>query len=92
MLGRSEYVSSGYSPSEASTYTYGSVIPDPSYVIKKRIALLKKIKDDTSQERLPLSENFQRFMAIQNNPEALFNASVKLPQTPFGNLGSYLSE
>jgi|LakMenE01Jun11ns_1017448.scaffolds.fasta_scaffold9600531_2 hypothetical protein len=33
------------------------------------------------------SELFQRFLAIQDNPEALM---PKLPDTPFGNLRSYM--
>jgi hypothetical protein len=33
------------------------------------------------------SELFQRFLAIQDNPEALI---PKLPDTPFGNLRSYM--
>lgn len=36
------------------------------------------------------SELFQRFLAIQDNPDALFNATVKMPDTPFGNLSQYI--
>ena len=33
---------------------------------------------------------FQTFLALQNNPEALFKSTMDLPDTPFGNLGQYL--
>ena len=35
-------------------------------------------------------ESFQTFLALQNNPEALFRSKMQLPQTPFGNLSEYL--
>jgi len=92
MLSRRDYLEGGaYTPSEASYYTYGSSVPDPEVTIKRRIAMLQKIKDTTDEQGLPVSENFQRFMAMQNNPEALFTSTLKLPQTPFGNLASYMA-
>jgi hypothetical protein len=33
---------------------------------------------------------FQRFLALQNNPEALFTATARMPDTPFGNLSQYM--
>jgi hypothetical protein len=33
---------------------------------------------------------FQRFLALQNNPEVLFTATTKMPDTPFGNLSQYM--
>jgi hypothetical protein len=33
---------------------------------------------------------FQRFLALQSNPEALFTATAKMPDTPFGNLSQYM--
>ena len=33
---------------------------------------------------------FQNFLALQSNPELLFQQSVKMPDTPFGNLSQYM--
>jgi hypothetical protein len=33
---------------------------------------------------------FQRFLALQLNPEALFTDTARMPNTPFGNLGQYM--
>ena len=86
MLPRSAYLDS-YSPSEASEAVYGNVVPNPVYTLKRRIALLDKMKDDSSNA--PQSEMFQKFLILQNNPEALFQAKAKMPNTPFGNLASF---
>jgi hypothetical protein len=86
MLSRLDYLDA-YSPGEVSEYTYGSIVPNPGYNIKRRIAMLDKMKDDTTGA--PQSEMFQRFLILQNNPEALFQAKAKMPNTPFGNLASY---
>jgi len=86
MLSRADYLDS-YSPSEASELVYNNVVPNPVYTLKRRIALLDKMKDDTSDASK--SEMFQKFLIMQNNPEALFQAKVKMPNTPFGNLASY---
>jgi len=86
MLSRSAYLDS-YSPSEASEAVYGNVVPNPIYTLKRRIALLDKMKDDSANA--PQSEMFQKFLILQNNPEALFQAKAKMPNTPFGNLASF---
>jgi hypothetical protein len=86
MLPRSAYLDS-YTPSEASEYTYGSIIPNPVYTLERRIAMLNKMKNDSTD--LPQSEMFQRFLILQSNPEALFQAKAKMPDTPFGNLASF---
>ena len=86
MLSRSAYLDS-YSPSEASEYTYGNVVPNPLLTLKRRIATLDKMKDDTTGA--PQSEMFQRFLILQNDPEALFRAKAKMPNTPFGNLANF---
>jgi hypothetical protein len=36
------------------------------------------------------SELFQRFLALQSDPEFLFKATAKMPDTPFGNLSQYM--
>ena len=86
MLSRSAYLDS-YSPSEASEYTYGNVVPNPLLTLKRRIATLDKMKDDTTGA--PQSEMFQWFLILQNDPEALFRAKAKMPNTPFGNLANF---
>lgn len=35
-------------------------------------------------------DEFQRFLALQSNPSALFSSTVQLPDTPFGNLSQYM--
>jgi hypothetical protein len=34
---------------------------------------------------------FQTFLALQNNPEALFKSTMDLSDTPFGNLSNFLT-
>jgi len=36
------------------------------------------------------SELFQRFLALQNDPEFLVKATAKMPDTPFGSLSQYM--
>ena len=86
MLSRSDYLES-YSPSVASEYTYGSIVPDPVYILKRRIAELDKTKDTATGA--PKSELFQKFLILQNDPEALFKTEAKMPSTPFGNLTNF---
>ena len=86
MLSRSDYLDA-YSPSVANEYTYGNVVPNPLLTLKRRIATLDKMKDNTTGA--PQSEMFQRFLILQNDPEALFRAKAKMPNTPFGNLANF---
>ena len=88
MFSRSDYLDA-YSPSVANEYTYGNIVPNPVYTIKRKIALLDKMKDDTTGA--PKSEMFQRFLILQENPEALFQAKAKMPNTPFGNLSQFIT-
>ena len=88
MLSRSDYLDS-YAPSVASEYSYGNVVPNPVYTLKRRIDLLDKMKDDTAGA--PKSELFQRFLIIQSDPEALFRSKAKMPNTPFGNLAQFIN-
>jgi hypothetical protein len=55
-----------------------------AYMAKK----LWKFQPEAEDEKR--SELFQRFLALQDNPEALTKASMQLPNTPFGNLGQYM--
>jgi hypothetical protein len=89
MLSRAAYLDS-YSPSEASEYAYGNVVPNPVYTLKRRIAMLNKMKDDSTGA--PQSDLFQKFLIMQSNPEALFQAKAKMPNTPFGNLASFAQQ
>ena len=71
-----------YSPGEVYRGSYGAMTPQQRLDYnqeKKRV-----FKSDTT------GDLFQRFLALQNNPEALFTATVKMPNTPFGNLGQYM--
>jgi hypothetical protein len=88
MLSRSDYLDA-YAPSVASEYTYGNVVPNPLYTLKRRVASLDKMKDDTTGA--PKSELFQRFLILQQDPEALFKAKAKMPNTPFGNLSQFIT-
>jgi hypothetical protein len=38
----------------------------------------------------PTGDLFQRFLALQSNPKALFTATARMPDTPFGNLSQYI--
>jgi hypothetical protein len=71
-----------YSPGEVYRGSYGAMTPQQRLDYnqeKKRV-----FKSDTT------GDLFQRFLALQNNPEALFTATAKMPNTPFGNLGQYM--
>ena len=89
MWERSSYLDS-YAPSEASAIAYGNVVPNPAYTLKRRIALLDKMKDDTTGA--PQSQMFQKFLILQDNPEALVQAKAKMPKTPFGNLTQFITQ
>jgi len=39
---------------------------------------------------LDSGESFQTFLALQKDPQRLFAATAKMPQTPFGNLSEYM--
>ena len=84
MLPRSAYLDS-YSPSEASELVYNNVVPNPVGVLRRRMQLLDKMKDDTTGA--PKSDLFQKFLIM---PEALFQAKAKMPNTPFGNLSNLI--
>lgn len=92
MTSRADYLEAGYLPSEISNSPsqYGNIIPTPAYMIARRIAELRKMKDTTTD--LPKSELFQRFLSLQQNPEALFSASTPTPMTPFGSLGDFAAQ
>jgi hypothetical protein len=72
----------GYSPGEIYRSAYGAMSPQRRLDYnqeKKRV-----FKSDTT------GDLFQRFLALQSNPEALFATVAKMPDTPFGNLSQYM--
>jgi hypothetical protein len=84
MLTRAQLLES-YAPKEASEYAYGSIVPNPRQTLARRLQLLR-----TSPASSDISsDNFQRFLLMQQNPEALGLAQMKLPNTKFGNMSSY---
>ena len=71
-----------YSPGEVYRGAYGAMNPQQRLDYnqeKKRV-----FKSDTT------GDLFQRFLALQSNPEALFMATARMPDTPFGNLSQYM--
>ena len=86
LVPRSYYLSSDYSPSEASYYSFGGVVPNPKYTLQRRLATLRNLP----QENNVSSENFQKFLLMQQNPDSLGLAKMKLPTTQFGNMASFL--
>ena len=71
-----------YSPGEVYRGAYGAMNPQQRLDYnqeKKRV-----FKSDTT------GDLFQRFLALQSNPEALFRAAAEMPDTPFGNLSQYM--
>jgi hypothetical protein len=92
MTSRSDFLDAGYLPSEISNSPsqYGNIVPTPAYLIARRIAELRKMKDTTTD--LAKSELFQRFLSLQQNPEALFNASAPMPTTPFGSMSDFAAQ
>jgi hypothetical protein len=41
------------------------------------------------QPKSDVGDLFQTFLNLQANPERLFTATAKMPDTPFGNLSQY---
>ena len=71
-----------YSPGEVYRGAYGSMSPQQrlNYNQEKKFIF----KSDTT------GDLFQRFLALQSNPETLFTSVAKMPDTPFGNLSQYM--
>jgi len=70
----SEYLDAQYLPGEVYSAGLSEYRSDPQavseYIAKKRFKFDSDADDGTY---------FQRFLALQQNPEALFNRSAKLP-------------
>lgn len=74
LLGWDEYL-----PGEAYESALGRGY-SPMDLVRLRESRARKFK---SQDR---GDYFQQFLALQQNPEALFSSAVDMPQTPFGRM------
>jgi hypothetical protein len=71
-----------YTPGEIYRGVYGGMTPQQRLAIKQEKRRVFKSQDP--------GDLFQRFLALQSNPEALFTATARMPDTPFGNLSQYM--
>lgn len=80
----SEYLDSSYLPGEV----YSAGLDDYRAYPQLKTAYLakKKFKFQPSEDE---GEYFQRFLAMQNDPEIMAKLSMPLPNTPFGNLADF---
>lgn len=93
---REDFLSSSDSlPGDYTRYLSGKKVssPDPEQGIKYKLAKLYKVDDfnrlTQAVGNTPKSESFERFLALQNDPDSLARNAMKMPNTPFGPLGSY---
>jgi hypothetical protein len=80
-----DYLDSDVLPGEVYSAKFGEgILFDPQskvdYMTGKKFKFKPKETGDL----------FQRFLALQSNPEALFTDTARRPNTPFGNLGQYM--
>lgn len=71
-----------YSPGEVYRGTYGAMSPQQRLDYNQEKKRVFKVANP--------GDLFQRFLALQSNPEALFTDTARMPNTPFGNLGSFM--
>jgi hypothetical protein len=95
-MDRRDYVGSeDVLPGDYNRYLSGkdSAKPSPTRDIQYRLAKLYKVDDfnrlASSVAGAPRSESFQRFLALQQDPDLLARASMKMPNPPFGPVGSF---
>lgn len=72
-----------YTPGELYRGAYGGMTPQQRLAIAQEKKRVFKGQDT--------GDLFQRFLALQENPEALFTSTARMPDTPFGNLSQYMS-
>ena len=91
MYTRRQLLNSGaYDSADVSRTLYGTTIPNQAYLLKRRLAELKQMPDSSfSSSSTNPGQLFQDFLTMQSDPTALFNATAKMPETPFGNLSAY---
>jgi len=56
------------------------------YIANKRFTFQPKAGKELDKD----IDLFQNFLNLQANPEKLFTATAKMPDTPFGNLSQYM--
>ena len=79
-------------------YTDSDVLPSEVYAAKFGEDMLFKPQDKVDYmmgkkfkfKPKETGDLFQRFLALQSNPDALFTDTARMPNTPFGNLGQYM--
>lgn len=81
----SDYVGADYLPGEIYSAGLDEYQQEPQ--LKQAYMANKRFKFKPG-ENIDL---FQNFLALQSNPELLFERSVKLPNTPFGNMSDYMN-
>lgn len=80
----SEYLDSNYLPGEI--YSAGLEDYNAYPQLKTAYMAKKKFKFQPGKDE---GQYFQRFLAMQNDPEIMGRLSMPLPETPFGNLGEF---
>lgn len=82
-------------PGDYNRYLSGRKVspPDPKNPIKYKLARLYKVDDfnrlASSVSNSPRSESFEKFLALQQDPDLLARSEMKMPNTPFGPLANY---
>jgi hypothetical protein len=80
-----DYLDSDVLPGEAYAARFGdNIVFNPQSKVDYMKDKKFKFKPTES------GDLFQRFLALQSNPEALFATVAKMPDTPFGNLSQYM--
>lgn len=80
-----DYLDSDVLPGEAYAARFGdNIVFSPQNKVDYMTGKKFKFKPAES------GDLFQRFLALQSNPEALFTSVAKMPDTPFGNLSQYM--
>ena len=82
-------------PGDYNRYLSGRQVspPDAKSPIKYKLAKLYKVDDfnrlASSVSNSPRSESFEKFLALQQDPDLLARSSMKMPNTPLGPLANY---
>jgi hypothetical protein len=81
-----DYVDSDVLPGEVYSARFGEdILFNPQSKVDYMTGKKFKFKPKES------GDLFQRFLALQADPEALFTETARMPNTPFGNLSQYMS-
>jgi hypothetical protein len=80
-----DYVDSDVLPGEVYSARFGEdILFNPQSKVDYMTGKKFKFKPKES------GDLFQRFLALQADPEALFTETARMPNTPFGNLSQYM--